>query len=137
MVVGSRFLDPSGEGFRSSAVRRVGIRLFARVLSAFVRQPVTDPTSGFRMASRRGIVLFARDYPHDYPEVEAVLMMHAHRLRSSEVPVVMRERQGGESSITPLRSVYYMVKVALALLVGLLRARPTRPVGSLELSELT
>ncbi len=131
MVVGSRFMD-KGEGFQSSALRRVGIRMFARILSLFVGQKVTDPTSGFRMTGPRGIALFARDYPHDYPEVEAVLMMHAHELSSAEIPVVMRERQGGESSITSSQSVYYVVKVSLALLVGFLRSKPVRPLGRLN-----
>jgi Cft2 family RNA processing exonuclease len=76
------------------------------------------------MTDRRGIELFARDYPHDYPEVEAVLMVHAHRLDSCEVPVRMRERQAGRSSIGSTQSVYYMIKVLLAIFVGLLRTRP-------------
>jgi glycosyltransferase involved in cell wall biosynthesis len=101
MVTGSRFLlaKADGDGYRSSATRRIGIRIFSRILSAVCGRPVTDPTSGFRMTDRRGIELFARDYPHDYPEVEAVLMSHAHRLNATEVPVSMRVRQGGESSI--------------------------------------
>ena len=124
MVTGSRFLCVDEEGHRSTRSRRLGIRIFARVLSMLTGQPVTDPTSGFRMIDRRGIELFARDYPHDYPEVEAVLMIHAHQLRSAEVPVRMRERLGGTSSINASRSVYYMVKVLLAIFVGLFRARP-------------
>lgn len=128
MVVGSRFLA-EGDGFQSSALRRVGIKLFGSILSLFVRQKVSDPTSGFRMTGRRGIALFASDYPNDYPEVEAVLMMHAHELRSAEIPVVMRERQGGASSITSWKSFYYVFKVTLALVVGFLRAKPVRPLG--------
>ncbi len=116
-------------GFRSSAPRRLGIRIFAGVLSRIVGQQVTDPTSGLRMAGRRGIDLFARDYPHDYPEVEAVLLMHAHQLASVELPVKMRERTGGVSSINSTRSVYYMIKVLLAVFVGLFRARPTVRAG--------
>ncbi|HVW18010.1 MAG TPA: glycosyltransferase family 2 protein [Solirubrobacteraceae bacterium] len=125
MVVGSRFLAEDERGYRSSRPRRLGIRLFAWFLSIVVGRPVTDPTSGLRMVDRRGIELFARDYPHDYPEVEAVLLLHQHRLRGTEVPVSMRERRGGVSSINAQRSVYYMVKVTLAVLVGLLRSRPT------------
>ncbi len=125
MVTGSRFLEDDGDGHRSSATRRVGIRLFSLVVSLITRQRVTDPTSGFRMTNRRGIELFARDYPHDYPEVEAILMMHAHRLRSCEVPVLMRPRITGESAISSTQSVYYMVKVLLAVFVGLFRRRPT------------
>jgi hypothetical protein len=77
------------------------------------------------MTDRHGIELFARDYPHDYPEVEAVLMVHAHRLNSAELPVKMRPRVTGQSSINSTRSVYYMLKVLLAVLVGLLRAGPS------------
>ena len=124
MVTGSRFLELDAEGHRSTRSRRAGIAIFARVLSWITGQPVTDPTSGFRMTNRRGVDLFARDYPHDYPEVEAVLMIHAHQLRSAEVPVRMRARTGGESSINASRSAYYMIKVLLAIFVGLFRARP-------------
>jgi len=129
MVTGSRFLAADGDGFRSSAPRRAGIRVFAWVLSRIVGQRVTDPTSGLRMSGRRGIELFARDYPHDYPEVEAVLLMHAHQLASTELPVRMRERTAGVSSINSTRSVYYMIKVLLAVFIGLFRARPTVRAG--------
>jgi glycosyltransferase involved in cell wall biosynthesis len=129
MVTGSRFLVREGDSYRSSMPRRLGIRLFARVLSMVVGHTVTDPTSGFRMVDRRGIELFARDYPHDYPEVEAVLLLHFHRLRSTEVPVRMRARTAGVSSINASRSIYYMIKVLLAIFVGLLRARPAVEPG--------
>lgn len=129
MVTGSRFLSSDGGGYRSSASRRVGIRIFSRVISAVTGQLVTDPTSGLRMARRRAIDLFARDYPHDYPEVEAILMMHAHQLASAEIPVTMRERTAGESSINQARSAYYMVKVLLAIFVGLFRSRPSVALG--------
>ena len=129
MVSGSRFLEDDQPGYRSSATRRMGIRLFSGVLSRITGRAVTDPTSGFRMTDRRGIELFARDYPHDYPEVEAVLMLHAHRLVAAEVPVRMRERTTGNSSINSGRSMYYMIKVLLAILLGLLRARPTVEPG--------
>jgi glycosyltransferase involved in cell wall biosynthesis len=127
LVTGSRFI--TGDGDRSSVTRRLGIRVFAGVLSAVVGHRVTDPTSGFRMADRRAIELFARDYPHDYPEVEAVLMVHANRLQSGEVPVKMRARQTGQSSINASRSLFYMVKVLLAIFVGLLRSRPGVEAG--------
>ncbi len=129
MVTGSRFLVGGGDNFRSTAVRRAGIRLFAWILSRVVGQPVTDPTSGMRMVDRRGIEIFARDYPHDYPEVEAVLLLHFHRLRSAEIPVRMSPRLSGVSSINATRSGYYMVKVLLAIFVGLLRARPNVEPG--------
>ena len=119
LCVGSRF---TGEGpYRSSFARRIGIRIFARVVSAIVRQKLTDTTSGFRAVNRKAIALFAVDYPHDYPEVETTVMTVRHKLRLTEVPVTMRERGGGASSITALRSIYYMTKVLLALFVGLFR----------------
>ena len=119
VAVGSRFAG--ADGYRSSRSRRLGIGVLARTVSLLVRERVTDPTSGFRLYNRRAIRLFARDYPHDYPEVEATVMVHRHRLRMREVPVRMRERAGGRSSITAFRSVYYMAKVLLALLVGIFR----------------
>jgi hypothetical protein len=90
-----------------------------------VRRRVTDTTSGFQALNRRGIALFAADYPHEYPEVEATVLVHRHKLRLVEVPVQMRARAGGASSITALRSLYYMVKVLLALFVGLGRRNVT------------
>ena len=129
MVTGSRFLAPDGHGYRSSSTRRIGIRIFSRVISTVTGQVVTDPTSGFRMTGRRAIELFARDYPHDYPEVEAILMMHAHQLKSAEIPVTMRSRTSGVSSINHRRSAYYMVKVLLAIFIGLFRSRPSVALG--------
>ena len=123
MVCGSRFRgDP---GYKVPLGRRLGNLVFALVLTALTRRKITDPTSGFRIANRRGIEMFARDYPHDYPEVEALLMLHAHRLRIREVPVRMNARGFGRSSIDYPRSAYYMAKVLLAILVGLFRRRPT------------
>jgi glycosyltransferase involved in cell wall biosynthesis len=124
MVTGSRFLGPQ-EGYRSSALRRVGIRLFAAIISVITRQRVTDPTSGFRMSARSAIELFARDYPHDYPEVEAIILLHANRLQMRELAVAMRPRTGGQSTIRRTVPVYYMVKVLLAVFIAMLRARPT------------
>ena len=128
MVCGSRFIDRHGD-YRSSLGRRTGIQIFATLLSRIVGQRVTDPTSGFRLYNRRAIELFARDYPHDYPEVEAVLMLHHHRLRMSEEPVRMFQRGGGVSSISTGKSAYYMVKVLLAIFIGLARARPVPEAG--------
>ena len=128
MVCGSRFLS-SDYRYPSPVSRRTGIHLFAFVLSRLVGQKVSDPTSGFRLYNRRAIRLFAADYPHDYPEVEAVLMLHHHRLRMREIPVQMYLREGGVSSISSGKSVYYMVKVMLALFIGLVRARPVVDPG--------
>jgi glycosyltransferase involved in cell wall biosynthesis len=127
MVCGSRFLTDSG--YPAPISRRTGIHLFAQLLSRIVGQRVSDPTSGFRLYNRRAINLFARDYPHDYPEVEAVLMVHWHRLRMREVPVKMLQRGGGVSSIRSGKSAYYMIKVLLAIFIGLARARPVPEPG--------
>ena len=127
MVCGSRFLTDGS--YPAPISRRTGIHIFAFLLSRIVGQRVSDPTSGFRLYNRRGIALFARDYPHDYPEVEAVLMVHFHRLRMREVPVQMLERGGGRSSISSGKSVYYMIKVLLAIFVGLVRRRPVVEPG--------
>ena len=128
MVCGSRFLSPDLR-YPAPISRRTGIHIFAFLLSRIVGQRVSDPTSGFRLCNRRAIRLFARDYPHDYPEVEAVLMLHYHRLRMREIPVRMFERGGGVSSISSGKSVEYMFKVLLAIFVGLARARPTVEAG--------
>ncbi len=120
ICVGSRWLERI-EGHRSSASRRIGIRILASTVSLLTRQRVTDPTSGFQALNRKAIALFAADYPHDYPEVEALVMVIRHRLRLREVPVAMRPRAAGRSSIRALSSVYYMVKVMLALFVGSFR----------------
>jgi len=128
VVCGSRFLSRDLR-YPAPYSRRTGIHLFAFLLSGIIRQRVSDPTSGFRLYNRRAIDLFARDYPHDYPEVEAVLMLHTHRLRMREVPVRMFVRGGGTSSITSGKSVYYMVKVLLAIFVGLMRRRAVPEPG--------
>jgi glycosyltransferase involved in cell wall biosynthesis len=128
MVCGSRFLSDDHH-YPAPVSRRTGIHVFSTLLSWIVAPRVSDPTSGFRLYNRRAIELFARDYPHDYPEVEAVLMLHHHRLRMRETPVKMYTREGGVSSISSGKSAYYMVKVLLALLVGLARRRPVVDPG--------
>jgi glycosyltransferase involved in cell wall biosynthesis len=123
LVVGTRFAK--GGGYRGTRLRRVGIRIFAGIVSLIVRQRVSDTTSGFRAVNRKALRLFAADYPHDYPEVESVVLLSRHRLRMVEVPVQMRVRETGNSSITALRAAYYMIKVLLALFIGLFRRYPT------------
>jgi glycosyltransferase involved in cell wall biosynthesis len=125
MVVGSRF---SGErSYRAPFFRRLGIAFFAWTISLIARQRVTDTTSGFRAVNRRGIALFAADYPHDYPEVEATVMVVRHALRLAEVPVAMRGREAGRSSITAAGSIYYMTKVFVAIFVSLFRRSVVPP----------
>ena len=104
--------------YRPPLARRMGIRIFARLVSMLGRQRVTDTTSGFIALDRAGIELFAVEYPHDYPEVEATLVALRSGLRLAQVQVEMRERTAGTSSITFLRSLYYIVKVTLALFVA-------------------
>jgi glycosyltransferase involved in cell wall biosynthesis len=123
IVVGSRFMG--GGAYRAPFGRRLGIAVFARLVSLVTGVRMTDTTSGFRASGRRAITLFAAAYPHDYPEVEAVIIAHRAGLRLVEVPVEMRERQGGRSSITPLKSGYYMLKVIMAIVMVLLR-RPIK-----------
>jgi len=123
LVIGSRFVDPGGT-YRPPFARRMGIRVFARLVSLLGGQKVTDTTSGFSAMNRAGIELFALEYPHDYPEVEATLVALRSGLRLTQVQVEMRERQTGTSSITFVRSLYYIVKVMLALLVASLRRYP-------------
>jgi glycosyltransferase involved in cell wall biosynthesis len=123
LVIGSRFADGTGT-YRPPFARRMGIRVFARLVSLLGGQRVTDTTSGFVALDRLGIELFAEEYPHDYPEVEATLVALRSGLRLAQVQVEMRERETGASSITFVRSLYYMVKVMLALLVASLRRYP-------------
>lgn len=119
MVIGSRFIEK--EGFQSSFMRRVGITYFTGLIKLCTGKKITDPTSGLRMAGRRVIRMFADSYPKDYPEPESVVSALRKGYRVDEIPVVMRARQGGESSITMKKSVYYMIKVTLAILMEVTR----------------
>lgn len=119
MVIGSRFIEK--EGFQSSWIRRLGIVYFTKLIKLCTGKTVTDPTSGLRMAGKRVIRLFADCYPKDYPEPESTVAALNQGYVVEEIPVIMRERQGGVSSITMKKSVYYMVKVTLAILMEWLR----------------
>lgn len=132
IVVGSRFmpeernLNASGQtlqqkSWRSSAVRRVGIKFFAWLISGLTGFSVTDPTSGFRAFNRKAIEAFAEDYPQDYPEPESIVTARRLGFRLIEVPVEMRKREFGQSSIRYLRTLYYMIKVTFAILLNMLR----------------
>lgn len=122
-VIGSRFIDGD---YRPSRARQGGITLLSKLVSMLVGYRVTDTTSGMRAADRRAIEIFAREYPADYPEAEAVVVADRCGLSVAEVPVQMRPRAAGRSSITPLRSVYYMLKVGLAVLVRCIGRSPAR-----------
>lgn len=115
LCIGSRFID--GEGFQSSKIRRFGIRYFSNLIYFFTGQRIKDPTSGFRACDRKGIHLFAVDYPRDFPEPESIVNTARHCLKISEVPVIMNQRKEGLSSITNTKSLYYMIKVSLAIMI--------------------
>ena len=115
MVIGSRFIER--EGFQSSAVRRIGIGFFTGLIKVLTGRTITDPTSGFRMVNRKTAEIFAEDYPRDYPEPESTVFLLCRKKKVVEVPVIMHERTGGTSSIRFKKSVYYMVKVSLAILI--------------------
>ncbi|MCD9022988.1 glycosyltransferase family 2 protein [Cohnella silvisoli] len=116
MVVGSRFLE--NKGFQSTFARKIGIELLSKLVSGLLGKKVTDPTSGYRLCGRKAIELFSRDYPTDYPEVEALVLLDNSGSSFIEIPVVMKERQAGTSSISSFKSIYYMIKVVLAVLIA-------------------
>lgn len=117
LVIGSRFLEKT-DGFQSTFMRRVGIMWLSAMLKLCTGRRVSDPTSGFRACSRRAIDLFCASYPVDYPEPESIAVAIKGGLSVKEVSVEMRERQSGTSSIGGLSSVYYMLKVSLAILIA-------------------
>jgi glycosyltransferase involved in cell wall biosynthesis len=124
VVVGSRFLERTG--FQSSAARRLGIGYFRWLNQQLIGQTVHDSTSGFRAFNRRTLELVSRYYPDEYPEPEAIVQFGLNNLRIREVPVEMRERQGGVSSINSSRAVYYMFKVTLGILFVYIRLKGRR-----------
>lgn len=121
MVIGSRFITK--EGFQSSVMRRLGIKYFTMLIKMLTGKIITDPTSGLRMVGKNIIELYAKDYPKDYPEPESVVAVLRKGMDVKEIPVIMKSRQGGVSSINPSKSVYYMVKVTLAIFVESIRKR--------------
>lgn len=121
MVIGSRFIEK--EGFQSSGARRAGIKYFTFLIRLLTGKIVTDPTSGLRMVNRDVMEMFARDYPKDYPEPESIVAVLRRGKKVKELPVIMRERKGGVSSISLKKSVYYMIKVSLAILIEKMRPR--------------
>lgn len=122
VVIGSRYIED--RGYVTPPVRRIGIVILAKYISVLVRQRFTDTTSGFRATNRQGVELCADMYPSDYPEPESLVLFRKVGLRVMEVPVTMNPRYGGQSSITPFWSAYYMAKVMLAIAVWQLRSRP-------------
>jgi len=124
VVIGSRYV--SGQGYQASLSRAIGIKLFATLVSLITGQRFTDTTSGFQAANREAVAFLAEHLPTDYPEIEGLVLLGRAGFRVREVPVTMRPRQAGESSITPFRAAYYVLKVLLAILIGLLRRLPDR-----------
>jgi glycosyltransferase involved in cell wall biosynthesis len=121
MVIGSRFIDDN-DGFKSSFARRVGIRFFVRLINMLTGLSITDPTSGFRAHNKKMITVFARSYPQDFPEPEAIVVAKRLGARIMEQSVTMRKREDGQSSIRQLKSAYYMVKVTFAICLHMMRA---------------
>lgn len=115
IVIGSRFIKK--EGFQSSTTRRMGINFLSFLIFLCTGEKVHDVTSGFRAVNRYFIDFYANNYPDDYPEPEAIVAAVMHKGKIKEIPVVMHERNGGKSSITFKRSIYYMIKVSLAIII--------------------
>ncbi len=123
MVLGSRFLGKNE--YQSGLTRMVGIKILSSVISMLIGQKITDPTSGCRATNRRVIEFFSHLYPDDYPEPEALVLLHKAGFRITEVPVLMRQRHMGRSTITAPRAVYYMIKVLLAIFIDMLKKVPS------------
>ncbi|MCU6791617.1 MULTISPECIES: glycosyltransferase family 2 protein [Paenibacillus] len=121
MVIGSRFLDI--QSFRTTWLRRMGIKVFYLIFRMLINAKITDGTSGFRMYNRNGIALMAKYYPDDYPEPDAIILLKKHGLRIAEVGVEMKEREHGVSSISMIKSPYYMTKVIVSIFFSYIRTR--------------
>lgn len=115
IVIGSRFLEK--EGFQSSVTRRMGISFLSGLIRVFTFKKIKDVTSGYRAVNKRFIEIYSHDYPTDYPEPEAIVAAVMHHGKIMEIPVKMRAREGGTSSITFRKSIYYMIKVTLAIFI--------------------
>ncbi len=128
MVIGSRFVVNNGQ--RASLVRRWGIRFFRWVLRPILGKSVHDPTSGFVGVNRSALALFAKSFPLEYPEIEALVVLQRKAFRFIELPCTMRQRKAGKSSITPAKSLYYIFHVLLGVFVNILKyeSRRRKPV---------
>lgn len=119
MVIGSRYIEK--EGFQSSGMRRMGIKYFTGLIKLLTGKKITDPTSGMRMINRKIMKQFSEEYPKDYPEPESVVTILKEGAKVEEIPVKMNAREEGVSSISPSKSIYYMVKVSIAVLIAAIR----------------
>ena len=117
LVIGSRFIT-NLEGFKSTKMRRVGIVILSSLIKLCTGKKITDPTSGFRACNKKIINLFSSDYPTDYPEPDTAVKIIKKNFKVKEIPVIMNERKKGKSSINILKSVYYMVKVSLSIIIS-------------------
>ncbi|MCK5240883.1 glycosyltransferase family 2 protein [bacterium] len=127
VVIGSRFCEKR-PGFKSSFTRRIGIKLFEIINTCLIKSKITDNTSGFRAYNQRAISFLAHNYPSDYPEPEAIILLGKNGFRFQEVFTPMRKRLSGSSSISGLKSAYYMVKVILAVLMNFIRPAVTKRI---------
>ncbi len=119
MVIGSRFVD--GSGVYTSFLRRLGIRFFRLVLRPILGQPVYDPTSGFVAVNRAALTVFSRSFPLEYPKIEALVVLQRRAFRFREVPCRVRPRRAGKSTITAMKSLYYILHVLLGVFVNILK----------------
>ena len=119
MVIGSRYIEK--EGFQSSGMRRMGIKYFTGLIKLLTGKKITDPTSGMRMINRKIMKQFSEEYPKDYPEPESMVTILKEGAKVEEIPVKMNAREEGVSSISPSKSIYYMVKVSIAVLIAAIR----------------
>lgn len=124
MAIGSRYVHKSA--YKSSISRRTGMLFFSVLVGFLTGRSIKDTTSGFRAVNKKVIHYFADQYPPDYPEVDVLVKLHKNGFRIAELPVEMQERESGKSSITPSRSLYYMIKVSLSLLIGSMRSSDAR-----------
>ena len=124
MVIGSRFVG--GGGQHTSPARGLGILFFRSILRPILGKPVYDPTSGFVGVNRTALAVFSRTFPLEYPEIEALVVLQRKRFRFVEVPCVMRPRKSGKSTITPMKSLYYVVHVLLGVFVNILKLEGKR-----------
>ena len=117
MCIGSRFVKKDKKGFKSTAARRLGIKIITAEIALFAGKKITDPTSGFRASNKRVIKLFANDYPTEYPEPVSEVFLLKNKYKILEEKVVMKERQGGKSSIHAWKNIYYMINVSISMFI--------------------
>lgn len=125
LVIGSRFIDKNSSEFKSTRIRRIGIKWISFLIKLFTHRKITDTTSGFRAANREIISVFAKDYPHDSPEPSSFVSIAKKGYRTIEIPVSMNEREGGTSSITSnfWKPIYYMINVSLSIIITSMKNR--------------